>query len=84
MFSDSEIVSFLRKEVLSIKVLDPAMGSGHFTVSVTYSLANYFVESLYSTEWTNETIETSPLWWRRQIVEKCIFGVDINELSTRD
>lgn len=58
------------------------MGSGHFLVNVTYYLANYIVESLCSTDWNNDTINTSPLWWRRQVVEKCLYGVDINELAT--
>ena len=81
-FIDSEILSFLKNRILSIRVLDPAMGSGHFLVNVAHYLADYMVESLFSTEWTNEMIDLNPLWWRRQIVEKCIFGVDINELAT--
>jgi hypothetical protein len=81
-FADSETLSFLNKRIFQIKVLDPAMGSGHFLVNVAYYLTNYIVESLNSTEWTNGAINTSPLWWRRQVVEKCIFGVDLNELAT--
>jgi hypothetical protein len=81
-FIDSQIVSFLTNKILSVRVLDPAMGSGHFLVNVAYYLTNYIVESLHSTEWTNESIDTNPLWWRRQVVEKCLFGVDLNELAT--
>lgn len=81
-FGDSEILSFLQKEVLSIKLLDPAMGSGHFLVNSSFYLANYIVEWLCSTDWKNDDINASPVWWRRQVVEKCIFGIDINLLST--
>jgi len=81
-FIDSEVLSFLEKKVLSIKVLDPAMGSGHFLVNVSHFLTNYIIESLHSTEWENDSVDTSPLLWRRRVVEKCVFGVDLNELAT--
>jgi hypothetical protein len=81
-FIDTEILSFLEKKVLSIRILDPAMGSGHFLVNAAYFLANYIVESLYTTEWENDSVDTSSLLWRRRIVEKCIFGVDLNGLAT--
>jgi len=81
-FIDKEILSFLEKKVLSIKVLDPAMGSGHFLVNASHFLTNYIVESLCSTGWENDSVDTSPLLWRRRVVEKCIFGVDLNELAT--
>lgn len=81
-FIDSEIQSFLEKRVLSAKILDPAMGSGHFLINATHFITNYLVKSLYSTEWENDSVETSPLFWRRLVVERCIFGVDLNDLAT--
>ena len=81
-FIDQEILSFLKKRVLSIKVLDPAMGSGHFLVNASYFLTNYIVELLHSTDWENDLVDTSPLLWRRRVVENCLFGVDLNELAT--
>lgn len=81
-FIDKEVISFLEKKVLSIKILDPAMGSGHFLVNASHFLANYIVESLSLTEWENDSVDTSPLLWRRRVVEKCVFGVDLNELAT--
>jgi len=81
-FIDKEVLSFLEKKVLSIKILDPAMGSGHFLVNASYFLANYIVESLSLTAWENDPVSTSPLLWRRRVVEKCVFGVDLNELAT--
>jgi type I restriction-modification system DNA methylase subunit len=81
-YTDAELVSFIENRVLSIKVLDPAMGSGHFLVNATHFLSNFIVESLYSTEWENDSVDTSLLSWRRRVVEKCIFGVDLNDLAT--
>ena len=81
-FIDKEVLSFLEEKVLSIKILDPAMGSGHFLVNASHFLANYIVESLSLTEWENDSVDTSPLLWRRRVVEKCAFGVDLNELAT--
>jgi hypothetical protein len=81
-FIDKEIQSYLENKILSTKVLDPAMGSGHFLVNASFFLANHIVKCLYSTEWENDSIDTSPLLWRRKVVEKCIFGVDKNKLAT--
>jgi hypothetical protein len=81
-YIDSELLSFIENRVLSIKVLDPAMGSGHFLVNATHFLSNFIVESLYSTEWENDSVDTSPLSWRRRVVERCLFGVDLNDLAT--
>jgi len=81
-YIDSELLSFIESRVLSIKVLDPAMGSGHFLVNAAYFLSDFIVELLYSSEWENDSVDTSPLSWRRRVVEKCIFGVDLNDLAT--
>ena len=81
-YIDAELLAFIEKRILSIRVLDPAMGSGHFLVNSAHFLSNYIVESLYSTEWQNDLVDTSPLSWRRRVVEKCIFGVDLNDLAT--
>ena len=81
-FIDMEVVSFLEKKVLTIKLLDPAMGSGHFLVNAVYYLTNFVVESLCSTDWENSSIDANPLLWRRKVVENCIFGVDFNPLAT--
>lgn len=91
--------SDLINEILSIKVLDPAMGSGHFLVEATDYLARALVEALsgeifveterdtygiqekkedYKVE---EREEEDIRWARREIVERCIFGVDLNPLA---
>ncbi|RLC89578.1 MAG: hypothetical protein DRI79_06505, partial [Chloroflexi bacterium] len=68
--------------VLALKVLDPAMGSGHFLVEATDYLARRIVEAGVSTDSLTETDEESELsYWRRRVVERCIYGVDLNPLA---
>lgn len=64
--------------VLSIKVLDPAMGSGHFPVEVIEFIARYIVKLDVQTE---EAEEASLTYWKRRAAQQCIYGVDINPLS---
>jgi len=114
--AESELID----EILSIKVLDPAMGSGHFLVEATDYLARALVEAFLG----EAALETpmaevrlkreEPLpygaktvvldkvktvaselasdekarleeedirWARREVVEKCIYGVDLNPLA---
>jgi len=65
--------------ILSLKVLDPAMGSGHFLVEATDRLAHALVQALGVTE--QEPEEEDIRWARREVVERCIYGVDLNPLA---
>ena len=94
--------------VLSLSILDPAMGSGHFLVRATERLAD---EILYhpTTRLMTESVAPGALadqdrarilaagrvpvapgvpqeqaeiaYWRRRVVEACIYGVDANPLA---
>ncbi len=78
---DDQFVDFVRQRVLDLKILDPAMGSGHFLVNATHAVANFLVEVLNETPWENPEIDTDVATWKRQAAERCIFGVDLNELA---
>jgi hypothetical protein len=65
--------------IFSLKVLDPAMGSGHFLVEATDRLAHALVEALGVTD--QEPEEEDIRWARREVVERCIYGVDLNPLA---
>ncbi len=73
--------------VLKLNVLDPAMGSGHFLVRATEWLADRIVEhpttkfqiESVSPGLSQEQAEIS--YWRRRVVEACIYGVDFNHLA---
>lgn len=64
--------------ILALKVLDPAMGSGHFLVEATDYLARALVEALGE---ASAEREDDIRWARREIVEGCIYGVDLNPLA---
>jgi Alw26I/Eco31I/Esp3I family type II restriction m6 adenine DNA methyltransferase len=67
------------EEILKTKVLDPATGSGHFLVEATDFLARELVKTLGETP--EELTEDDIRWARREVVERCIFGVDLNPLA---
>jgi hypothetical protein len=66
-------------EILSLKVLDPAMGSGHFLVEATEYLALALATDPYVE--TEVFVEEDLLYWKRRVVERCIYGVDKNPLA---
>ncbi len=78
---DDQFLRFVREAVLDLRILDPAMGSGHFLVNATHAVANFIVELLNETPWENHEIDTDVATWKREVAERCIFGVDLNELA---
>jgi len=69
---------------LSIKVLDPAMGSGHFLVGAVDHLAQNLLEAVQKDLHNGAISDASTCtteWARREIVSHCIYGVDLNELA---
>jgi hypothetical protein len=72
----------LIRRILSMKVLDPAMGSGHFLVEATSFLGSQIVDAMQETEEPDASTEdTDILWARREVVRHCIYGVDLNPLA---
>lgn len=70
--------------ILSINVLDPAMGSGHFLVGSVDFLSQKLLEAVQKDFETGKIADTTPYtsaWARRDIVSHCIYGVDLNELA---
>jgi len=80
-YADRRIMEIVEKDILSLKVLDPAMGSAHFLVAAGQMITNFIVELLDEVDWTNEAIATEPLLWKRRVVERCLYGVDLNPLA---
>ena len=93
-----KVESKIINDILSLKILDPAMGSGHFLVEATDFLARELLkilsgEPLDKIEKGPKVEETSiPYgfkedeeeeirWARREVVERCIFGVDLNPMA---
>ena len=74
-------------EILKLNILDPAMGSGHFLVRATEFLADQIVFHP-TTKLQIEDVrggfsheEAELAFWRRRVVESCIYGVDLNPLA---
>lgn len=80
-YTDQRVLEIVEKSILMLRVLDLAMGSAHFLVAAGQVMANFIVETLNATEWPNDAISTDPLVWKRRVVERCLYGVDLNPLS---
>ncbi len=68
--------------VLNLNLVDPAMGSGHFLVRATAWLGEqilYHPTTKIATPDGQEAAEIA--YWRRRVVEACIYGVDTNLLA---
>jgi hypothetical protein len=80
-YADQRILELVEKRLLSLRVLDPAMGSAHFLVADGQIITNIIVETLNAGDWLNDGVNTDPLFWKRRVVERCLYGVDVNPLS---
>lgn len=70
---------FLRR-VTDLKILDPAMGSGHFLTKVTGYLAEEIMSEVRDVE--NEIgVTFDEQYVRREIAKECIYGVDVNGMA---
>ena len=69
-------------KVLKLNICDPAMGSGHFLVEAVQYLAD---EIAYHPTTQLKTLKGEAgdevNYWKRRVVESCIYGVDIKELA---
>lgn len=69
---------------LSVKVLDPATGSGHFLVGAIDFLAPKLLEAVDKDIESGLIEEDEHLdldWAKREVVSNCIYGVDLNDLA---
>ena len=69
------------EDILRLKVLDPAMGSGHFLVGVIDHLALELATHPDAPAMTTGDTDTEIAYWRRRVVENCVYGVDINPMT---
>lgn len=72
--------------MLSFNICDPAMGSGHFLVEATAWLAEqivYHPTTRFQAEFRRgeDQDRAEIAYWRRRVVEACIYGVDLNPLA---
>ena len=70
--------------ILALGVCDPAMGSGHFLLRVCQYLAEEVATNPHTSDPRADQLagdESTLTYWKRRIVEHCIYGVDINPVA---
>lgn len=77
---EENALTFVREHILTLSVLDPAMGSGHFLVNATNLVSNFITEFLNDLGIAGDA-DSGTAHWRRWVVENCIYGVDLNPLA---
>ncbi|APX97817.1 Eco57I restriction-modification methylase domain-containing protein [Natronorubrum daqingense] len=73
-----EYLGAFYRRVLDLKVLDPAMGSGHFLTRATEYLAQQVMEEVREIE---EATAFDEQRVRRDVAKECIYGVDLNGMA---
>ena len=73
------------ERILSLRVLDPAMGSGAFLVAACRYLASAYEGALLREGGltTGDLSESDRSGFRRVIAQRCLFGVDLNPMSVQ-
>ncbi|MDE2823829.1 MAG: N-6 DNA methylase [Chloroflexota bacterium] len=68
------------EQILDLKVCDPAMGSGAFLVEACRQLADALIESWWAHSVAPEIPpdEDEVIFARRQVAQRCLYGVDRN------
>lgn len=69
------------KEIASLRIIDPAMGSGHFLCAVLNYLSKNYLSTLDSE--TTDDLDIYIADAKDLILRNCIFGVDINSRAVK-
>ena len=71
--------------ILSLRVLDPAMGSGAFLVAACRYLASAYEQAVVRTcGWLPADItETDRAGFRRLVARRCLYGIDLNPMAVQ-
>ena len=72
------------EDVLKVKVLDPAMGSGHFLIAAIDYLAGAIharPDEIIPPQFETDDETDELIIWKRIVAESCIYGVDVNPLA---
>lgn len=67
--------------ILNLRVCDPAMGSGHFLTGVLQYLNDKYMAAL--DDEILDDVNMTPEEGKRIVLDKCIFGVDLNPSATK-
>ena len=71
-------------DILQLRVLDPAMGSGAFLVSACQYLAAAVERALIAEgQWGDGDVRGRRADVRRSVAQRCLFGVDLNPMAVQ-
>ena len=65
------------KKILELKILDPAIGSGHFLVGIINYLGKKLCDLKFGEDYGFDQLNEK----KREVLRRCIYGVDINQLA---
>jgi hypothetical protein len=73
------------EQILALRVLDPAMGSGAFLVAACRFLASAYEQSLVrdGTLHPADIEDDDRAEFRRAVAQRCLFGVDVNPMAVQ-
>jgi hypothetical protein len=73
------------EDVLALRIVDPAMGSGAFLVAACRYLASAYEAALIRSSGLSATDfdEHDRAGFRRTVAQRCLFGVDINPMAVQ-
>ncbi|SDY52379.1 Eco57I restriction-modification methylase domain-containing protein [Halopenitus persicus] len=84
-YSEGGFAEEFAERIFELKILDPAMGSGHFLTSAVDYLAREIIDAQerQAEQQGVETIDEDHdiNWARRKVAQRCIYGVDLNPLA---
>lgn len=71
------------ERILDLRVLDPAMGSGHFLVKVVDVLADHLTVHCdpVDPDAPRDNGPAERAYWKQAVVEQCVYGVDFNPMA---
>lgn len=71
------------RRILSLRIVDPAMGSGHFLVKAVDVVADWLTVHCDPVD-PDAPADNGPAemaYWKAKVVENCIYGVDYNPMA---
>jgi hypothetical protein len=72
------------ERILELRILDPAMGSGHFLIRACQYLAEEIATNPYTSDRGADDLsgdESTITYWKRRVAESCLHGVDANPMA---
>jgi hypothetical protein len=71
-------------EILQLRIVDPSMGSGAFLVAACGFLADCCEQAMIRDgHWRSEASSADRASLRRQVAERCLYGVDLNPTAVQ-